>query len=67
MLVRKTYGILGRAGWLGGGPEATAQQMQEGQELPPEMPPEMSPDMLAAFEAGMPGEHHKYLDQLIGE
>lgn len=55
--------IAGRAGWLGGAPVATAQQMQEGQE----MPAEMSPDMLAALEAGMPGPHHKYLDPLIGE
>lgn len=62
----------GRAGWLGGaGPLASAQQMQQDKdkpaEMPPGMPPEMSPDMLAAIEAGMPGEHHKYLDQLIGE
>ena len=58
----------GRAGWLAGdGPIASAQQMQQDKEVPAEMAPEMSPDILAAIEAGMPGEHHKYLDSLIGE
>ena len=57
--------VAGRAGGLGGAPVATAQQMQ--QEIQEEMPPELSPDMLAAIEAGTPGEHHKHLDPLIGE
>jgi len=51
----------GRAGWLGTAPEASAQPMQQ------ELQEELSPDMLAAIEAGMPGEHHRHLDQLIGE
>jgi hypothetical protein len=55
----------GRAGWFGTGPEASAQQMKEQESQ--EAPPEMSPEELAAFELGMPGEHHKYLDTLIGD
>jgi hypothetical protein len=51
----------GRAGWLGAGPTASAQQVEE------QAPEKMSPEAVAAIAAGTPGEHHRYLNTLIGE
>ncbi|MDY7107059.1 MAG: DUF1579 family protein [Planctomycetota bacterium] len=59
----------GRAGWLGAGPEASAGPMQEQEmadEMPPDMPPDLSPEMMKAMKMGAPGEHHEYLNTLVG-